>query len=149
MRRTTTYAMTLAAVALAACRDALAPDAVAGRWALREVGGAPLPVVRFVANNATIRTLADTLRLGADGRGTHVEVQQTTLADGTRQAPTRRETELWHRVAGERLEITHVCPPNANCVAGPHLIARRAGAELVVDAPAGGARHVYAAAGGG
>jgi hypothetical protein len=149
-------AVARAAVALAAgvtlaaaCRDALAPEAVAGRWALREVDGTPLPVVSFVAADATIRIVADTLRLDGAGRGVHVSVLETTHVRGPAPSTARQTTELGYRVVGDRVEITHVCPPDANCVPGPHLVGRRAGERLVLESPHGRAGAlVYSAVGG-
>jgi hypothetical protein len=126
-------AAALVGVAATACGDVLVPGDVAGRYALREIDGTPLPAVSFSSAEVTRRVHADTIRLGADGRGMEVSVVETTFAGGARHGPQRTETQLGYRIVGGRVEISYACPPNANCVAGPHLIARyRDGALDVV-----------------
>jgi hypothetical protein len=126
----------LSAVTLG-CHESLGPDDVAGAYVLELVGDAPLPAEVFRDGSGIVRVVADTLRLRENGRGTLVSVRviDPTASAPTVPTPSRLETALTFRVVDERIEMAFVCPPNASCVAGPHLIARRRAQGLVVEAP--------------
>src|SRR5512145_681788 len=53
-----------------ACESSLSPDAVAGTYVLRRVGGDLLPAVLYTTEYSRVRVWADTLVFRADGQGT-------------------------------------------------------------------------------
>lgn len=126
-----------AAVCLAAalgCDSPLGPDDVSGTYTLERIAGDPLPAVTFENESVVVRVLADTLRLDGGGGGTAVSVRAIVVkSSGVGHGPARVTSELRYRVVGGRVEVHYVCPPNALCAAGPHLIARRTADGLVVD----------------
>jgi len=131
------YAL-LAAIILSApaagCRDSLGPDDVAGTYVLHHVVNDPLPAVISRDSRATVHVIADTLRLEVNGKGTFASVHVTTefVNPPVTRDPIRIETPVTFRVVGSRIEMTFVCPINANCTAGPHRVGRRHGDLLLV-----------------
>lgn len=134
VRHATFRALSVLAVLAAGCRESLSPFAVAGTYVLERVGDAPVPTVIFTDSRGTVRVIADTLVLGADGRGRFISVQ-TIEPEGASGpgAPMRVESDLRFDIVGSMVEITYVCPPSALCLAGPHLIARRRSLWLIVE----------------
>jgi len=43
---------------------------------------------------------------------------------------------LSYVVRGSRIEITFICPPNADCIAGPHLVGEQIDSGLALGPPA-------------
>jgi hypothetical protein len=124
------------AVALAAmgCRDALSPADYEGEYVLIRVAGEALPALLFDNDLVSGFAIADTIRLRADGSGSRIHVARydgiaSSLAS---RAPNNSvsNSELHFQVVGGVLEITYVCPPNADCAAGPHALAVRTAAGL-------------------
>jgi hypothetical protein len=139
----------LLAVLLLACDDPLGPRDVAGTYALERIGDATLPAVSVANEAVLVRTLADTLRLERDGRGSAVLVTESLVtATGAREGPSRAVLPFDYRVVAGRIEIGFDCPPTAFCSAPPHLVAVPIAGGLRADF-AGGRRvpMVYAAVG--
>ncbi len=134
-----------------ACRDGLGPSDVAGTYVLERVGGAPLPAEVFRDRVSYMRVTADTLRLRDDGTGRYTSVRVIQpLGDGLpAEIPTQLDSDLAFEIVGMRIDITFHCPPNANCIPGPHLIAHRndggliIGTSMVADAPLRSRRVMY------
>jgi hypothetical protein len=117
-----------------ACHDSLAPRDVAGTYVLQSVAMEPLPAEIYRNDYVTVRVMADTLRLRPDGTGTmsgsHVaEPRQEGMAPA---APTWWSGQVRFRIVDDDVEVTMICPPNANCAPGPHLTARRLDSGLRV-----------------
>jgi hypothetical protein len=126
----------VALVLVLGCGDSLAPEDLRGVYVLRSIAGEPLPTVAGGNEWLTIHALADTLRFGSDGRGTRSVVQETvTHADGARSGRAHGQQEFFYHIVRGRVEIGFPCPPNANCMPPPHLVARRAAGGLTVEAP--------------
>ncbi len=124
--RTTGALIALAASGLAtACEGPTRPLEVSGTYVLRQIAGEPLPAIIARDSGSALLLLADTLRLEAGGRGLVARSTMLVSIHAPADGPFRAESPLVYRVSGSRIEITYVCPPNASCVAGPHLIARR------------------------
>ena len=144
IRRSTRFPRTSLAVVLLAvgCREPLVPASVAGAYVLREVANDALPTLRYTTDYVRVQVLADTIRLRADGTGTlaSLEVTESLVTAAAPPAPRLSHSEVFFRVNGHRIEITHYCPPNANCVAGPHLIAVPTDDGLTVEWVAGTGR---------
>src|SRR5688500_16423188 len=108
------------------CSDTLAPGDVKGLYVLQSVGADPLPAMLPTGgSNWQLRLIADTIVLRDDGSGVHVRWSQSFQSGSPEPEPSRWEVELQYRIEGSAIEITFICPPNAMCTAGPHMIARR------------------------
>ena len=119
--------MTLFAAGLPlACGEPLRPGDVAGAYALQRVAGNSLPTIQYANGYVTVRVFAETLSFTPDGRGADITVRESeTLAGGPVTGPERNETVFGFRVVQGRIEIAFDCPPNADCVAPPHIVAQR------------------------
>ena len=122
-----------------ACGDALAPGDVAGTYALQRVESDPLPTLLFATEYVRVRVLADTVRLNADGSGIQISVLESEpLVKGIApEGPARGEVPLRFETVNGRIEVTFICPPNANCAPPPHLVARAVSEGLRVEVAAG------------
>ena len=118
------------------CGDTLSPGDVNGMYVLQTVGANPVPALLPTSSNWQHRVVADTLVLRKDGSGVQVRWSQSFQVGTAEPAPARWEMGLGYRIVGSTIEITMICPPNALCAAGPHMIARRDGDGLRVDAEA-------------
>jgi hypothetical protein len=108
-----------------ACGEPLSPRDVAGVYALQRVAGNSLPTILYANGYVTVRVFAETLSFTPDGRGEDVTVQQNeTATGGLVTGPERSETAFGFRVVQGRIEIAFDCPPGADCVAPPHIVAR-------------------------
>lgn len=125
-----------ALLGLLGCGDTLSPGDVEGLYVLQSVGENPLPALLPTTSNWRYRVVADTVVLRTDGSGVHVRWSQSFQSGTAEPAPTRWEIGLGYRIAESTIEITIICPPNALCTAGPHMIARREGDGLRVEADA-------------
>jgi hypothetical protein len=94
-------------------------------YVLRQVAGDPLPAVLLTTELVEVRVFSDSIRLNPDGTGTISGVRQATvLTPGTpAEAPAPITIPIHYRNQVDRIEIDFDCPPNANCVPPPHLIA--------------------------
>lgn len=108
-----------------ACESSLSPDAVAGTYVLRRVQGDPLPAVLYTTDHSRVRVLSDTLVFRADGEGTRATILEfePLNSDGPNQS-SAMATTFGFRIVGTSIEVGFYCPPNANCVAPPHLVLR-------------------------
>jgi hypothetical protein len=119
-------ALFLGAGLAAACTEPLGPDGVLGGYALQAVAGQPLPAVVDSSSDFIVRVLADTLRLGNDGRGARVRIAEYRYPTGIAPTDTVRwDGQLGFRIVEGRIEMTFVCPADALCVAPPHIVAWR------------------------
>ena len=118
--------ITLAVVLAAAsgCGAVLEPGTY-DEYVLRFVAGEPLPAIFVDHEGGTLRILADTLFLTADGTGREVQrLEFTDKAEGAVQAFTAAN-ELTYTAEDGRLEITYECNDvfiATSCVAPPHLV---------------------------
>ncbi len=135
VRTLTLLAAGVLSAAMLGCRDGTSPGQVSGTWVLERIGDDPVPSVIFRQGGTTVRILADTLRLGTAGRGRFVRIQAIVDADGNPSpaGPSRLETALRYTVHLSTVEIFYVCPINALCTAGPHLIGLRNGDRMFVE----------------
>jgi len=116
----------LCAVLPLACGEPLSPGDVVGIYALQRVASEPLPAVLFTNDYVTVRVFADTLRLSLDSRRMRVFVGVSEPAGaGQPVEPLRWESAFGFTIIGDRIEVAFACPPNANCVAPPHLVLER------------------------
>lgn len=145
-------ALALAAVlSLAACDSPTEPGEVAGNWALASIGEMTLPAVTMDDANGRAETLADTLRLKADGTGTRIGIQRYRGPNATAWNPTTRvERPVVFTLRDGRLEITSVCGPLELCAPGPHYTGSLGAGELRLrggGGQPGGPAYLYRRAG--
>ena len=115
-RRSTTPVLLVFAVwASASCDDPLRPEDVTGTYVLRAVRGDPVPGLVWQAEGASMRVLADTLLLNADGTGLEVWHIQFTNQLGTTTG--RSERPLRFELHDDRLEGAYLCEAGAACLA--------------------------------
>ena len=132
-RRAGALALALLALAAAACSDPSGPGlSPTARFALVREGDRSLPAVMFQAEGHSATLLADTLDFRADGTGRQITVLRTVDPEHPEGTTNRSATEFSHRRAGESTLIDFVCPPNADCMPGPHLRVVRVEDDLIV-----------------
>ena len=116
-----------------ACGDSsLAPGTLGQAYMLVDVASDPLPTTLYVNEIGTIRVIAQTIRFGPKGTGSLSQRTEIVphAADQPREGPEEYTFGIgWVQVKGS-IEIEFDCPANANCLAGPHLIARVDGHAL-------------------
>jgi len=118
----------------AAGGEPLTPDAgMSVVYVLRSVGDAAVPTVWLSNESVSIVVLADTIRLGAGGRGERVLVERYEERAPPQAPATRREAGPFDYVRrGDQIEITLPCPDMALCAAPPHFVGRVATKGLVL-----------------
>jgi hypothetical protein len=117
MRRTRSTSDLLLICGLAAgvaCDDPLRPKDVAGTYVLRTVRNDPLPAVLWESDGASLRILADTLVLNADGTG--YEVSHLEFTTQLQTTAARSESPLTFAVRDGRLEGSYSCAPGTACL---------------------------------
>ena len=115
-----------------ACGDSVGPGTLGQEYVLVDVAGDPLPTVLYTNDYATIRVISQTIRFGPKGTGSLSETTVTVPHSPDEPREIRSEYTIgigWVQVKGS-IEIEFDCPANANCLAGPHLIARVDGHAL-------------------
>jgi len=117
-----------------ACGEPLRPRDVVGSYALQSVAGDSLPTVLYANGDVTVRVLAETLSFTPDGRGEAITVSESQATTG----PQRSETAFGFRIVEGRIEIAFDCPPGADCVAPPHIVAHHTPIGLEVQYALGG-----------
>ena len=108
------------------CGSSSDPDPTANStYVLTRVSGDALPTELASNEVGQTRVYADTVRLAADGTGSSSGVTEfVPLAPAIPAVgPQGYSRPLHYRVGTNRIEIDWDCPPNANCIAPPHLIA--------------------------
>lgn len=113
-------------------------------WALESLDGAALPAVSMSNEWVTMVTRADTLRFGGRTRGLQIVHWDAAYASPEVADETgRMESEFSYRIVQGRVEISFDCPPNALCLAPPHLYAVPVAGALRVQPVGGGAVRIY------
>ena len=134
VRHSTMLALSVFSTLALGCGNGLGPDDIAGTYVLERIGDHPLPAEVFRDAHGVVSVVADTLRLRPNGRGSFASVRVIDLIGvEAPQVPSRMERGLTFRVVDSRIEMQFSCPPNALCIAGPHLIARQHVRGLIVD----------------
>jgi hypothetical protein len=113
----------LAALAPAGCDLPLSPSVVVGTYVLASVNDAPLPALALENEWGTVIILADTLRLHSDRRGEGITIQREErhYQNGLEISTNKLQRTFGFILKDRRIEIHFSCPPNAICIAGPHL----------------------------
>jgi len=114
----------LSLVAALSCGEPTAPLDTGGTYALVRIAGEALPAPSFESEFVRVASVADTLRFYPDGTGSSAVVQRVELPPGGAPEEMRFASPFHYRVDGVRVEIDFDCPPNASCVAPPHMVGR-------------------------
>ena len=130
--RSNSLLTTLFVVLASACGDSLAPGELGQEYTLVAVANDVLPTALYTTESGTLRILSQTIRFGPKGAGSITETTELVPpgADAPVAGPTQTTFGVHWDEVDDRIEIDFDCPPNANCVAGPHLIARVEGHSL-------------------
>ena len=128
-----TITLVCAAIPLA-CSDSLAPGDVVGAYVLSSVAGDALPTLLYTTEFVKIRVVADTLRFSRDGRGSISTSRESepVKGDGPTE-PFRWQAGFSYKRVDDRIDVAFDCPPNANCVAPPHIVLRGVATGLRAD----------------
>src|SRR5690348_11205759 len=122
MRRSSTIALSLAAILVAACSEQSPVER--GVYVLRTVGDSTLPFVNYDGGSYRFIALADTMDL--DGKGASREVSVTRI-ETTGAAPSygAMEVDRRYRMYGDTIVFISGCLSDSTCAA------QRAGYKLV------------------
>ena len=123
------------ATGLGCTNDSTGPDRFAGTYDLVRYEGVPLPAVLSRSSSTSVSLVTQRLLLGDAGTGVMatsvLEVNARTLLG----SPLSYSSGLTYVLVGGKIAITFVCPPTADCVAGPHLVGERTGDDLTLAPP--------------
>jgi hypothetical protein len=125
----------LAVLTAQACGDGTGPGRFTGSYDLRRYEGVPIPVITSQSDAGSVSIVAQRIVLGDDGKGgmsTTIRVVNAVTPQG---ALTGYSQALTYVGLGAKIAITFICPPNADCLAGPHLVGERNGDDLTVARP--------------
>jgi hypothetical protein len=112
------------------CSDSLEPGTLGQSYRLDQVAGDALPTVLYTNEVGTLHIISQFIHFGPKGTGSLSETAQMVPHTGEPQEPQESTSGIqWAEVDG-RIEIEFDCPANANCLAGPHLVARIDGHAL-------------------
>lgn len=115
------------------CGDAVVdPATLADTWVARSVNGAPLPQ-RVPATIGEFLYDADTLRLAADGRFTHVFTSTWVVSDAD-QRPRSWAFEGQFTLRGSRITLRYDCPdpPTVSGMCAPRRQGSFSSADRIV-----------------
>ena len=123
----------LITAAAVGCSEPTAPSDFAGTFVIAE---SRLPVHLFTNEFGAVFAIADTIRFSVDGQGSVAGTEYVVPTNpGTRSDTTTSRGPFSFRVVNGKAEVTFPCPPNANCLPGPHMIATRTAEGLHITYP--------------
>lgn len=117
------------------CGDSVGPHTLAGRYELVRYEGNRLPAITNQSPSGTSYVVGQRFVIGADGTGTVSIAGKTVDAAHPQGDAYSYSHPFTYRVRDNRIEITYVCPPNADCIAGPHLTGERLSGGLALSPP--------------
>ena len=118
-----------------ACDDPTGPGRFAGSYRLERYEGASLPATIYQSATMSVTILGQSLLLGEEGTGVATMTSRVVDAITPQGLETTTSSLLRFQVRNGVIEITFVCPPDADCIAQPILGARIDGG-LAVSSPA-------------
>jgi hypothetical protein len=130
-----TVASVLAALAIQACSDGIGPDDFAGTYQLERFEGRTLPAVVTQSTFGTLFMISQRIVLGDNGKGVVVTTSRSVDDVTPQGADVTSSRVVGYVVRGSRVELTVVCPPDADCIAGPHYIGERVSGGLALGPP--------------
>jgi len=114
------------------CSEPVSPGDIAGTYVLQRVANDPLPAVLYTVNGMSVRVIAETLQFTPDLRG-RLSTNREIESPGAPIEPASWATAFTFRFISERIEVAFPCPPNADCLAPPHLVLRQTADGLLAD----------------
>jgi hypothetical protein len=118
------------------CSDASGPGDLAGRYRLERYEGSPLPAVMFQSSAGTSFIVSEQIVLDEDGDGLRFATGRTVDAAHPQGDDFSYSHALTYTARNGQIAITFICPPNADCIAGPHLIGERVAGGIALGPPA-------------
>ena len=131
-----TAAHALAVLTIQACSDSLGPEDFAGTYQLERYEGRTLPAVVTQSTFGTLFMVSQRIVLGDNGRGVIMTTSRTEDPVTPQGADISYSRQVGYVVRGSRVELTIICPPEADCIAGPHYIGERVSSGLALGSPA-------------
>lgn len=124
----------LAFLALSGCGDG---NLSGSRYVLDSIGAQSLPAISHQNDFARYVTLSDTIALTSATRGYHAYRFRVEDTNGNPIETLSAKTDFTYEidvreppVLNGDIAITYICPPNAGCIAGPHLTGKVEGSIL-------------------
>jgi hypothetical protein len=136
IRTVVTAAVTALAAATLACGNSTGPGAFAGRYDLQRYQGLPLPAISNQSEFGTVFVVSERLTLDDDGNGLMVSTGRSVDAAHPNGDNFSYARAFGYIVLNSQIAITFACPPNADCIAGPHLVGERVADGLALTPPA-------------
>ena len=134
MRQSIVRSVTAVAVlAISACNDPTGPGRFAGSYRLERYDGVSLPAITYRSGVTSVTILRGSLMLGDEGTGVATSTTRVVDPNTPQGSETTFSQLLRFEVRDGRIEITFVCPPNADCIAGPHLVGARVDGGLALS----------------
>lgn len=129
------FLVVFAAVASQSCSEPSGPDGLPGAYRLERFEGRALPAVMNQSSAGTVFIVSQRVILGDDGKGGTITEGRSVDDAHPQGSDFSYAQALSYVVRGSRIEITFICPPNADCIAGPHLVGERIVGGLALAAP--------------
>ena len=130
------FLVIFAAVAVQACSDASGPDGLPGTYRLERFEARELPAVTNQSSAGTVFIVSQRVILGDEGKGGTITEGRSVDDAHPQGSDFSYAQALSYVVRGARIEITFICPPNADCIAGPHLVGEQIDSGLALGPPA-------------
>ena len=118
----------LLALSLSGCSEDLNGE----RFVLESLGGHLLPAVEFDTGEERFVVEAETLAFTSSHRGRRSRRVRVDDAGGVISTTLSATDGFAYELDGVDVSVTFDCPPDANCVAGPHLLGQRIRGKLRV-----------------
>ena len=134
MRRTHVLIGAIAVSLVLGCRGDVTAPLAGDKYILESIAGVALPAPYFNGPNDPYRIVADTIALQGGGGG----LRRTVYEKGTPSDREAVETDFSYTLQGASIAIYFSCPPNADCIAGPHLSGTMTDATLNITNALGG-----------
>ena len=120
-------------VAASGCGDGTGAGALEF-YLLERFEGSALPALVFETGGASSTVLEGTVLLVRGGTGQITATRRNVDAVSPQGRVETSRLNITYEVHGTRIEITYVCPPTADCIAGPHLTGELVGSRLAIGA---------------
>ena len=123
-----------ALVLAVACSESTAPALTGDVYVLGSIAGVSLPAPYTASPSANGRIIADTMAFRADGTGT----RRTRYEGANGESDVHsQEANFTYTKTGDQVEVWFACPPNADCIPGPHFTGTLTNATWTVETAVG------------
>jgi hypothetical protein len=129
-RSNASLALVLALAAGQACSDPTGSDRFVGTYQLTRYEGQTLPVTLQQTSAGSVSLIGERLVIGDNGKA-H---KSTTVHEVNAQTPLGAALSFAQQYAyvirGSRIELTFICPPDADCIFVSPIVGERSGSSL-------------------